>query len=147
MVYHADDEEDDETPVARARRPRARWSRAWIVLAIVLGGGAAGVLLLCCGSGLGLVWFGVNVISAEVEDQLRDNPHLQEEIGSLESIRMDITRSVAATDDDVMVFYVQGSQGAGTVTVKSKDDAAGNTIVQAATLRRADGTERELIPE
>jgi hypothetical protein len=132
---------DDQDAGPASRKKKAR---SWTCLTIVFAGGFA-VLLICCGGGAGIVWFGMNVLSAEIENQLRDNELVKEHIGVIESLQMDFSRSVAEGGGDAMVFKVKGSLGEGHVTVVT-DTVNGTEQVVSATLRKSDGTEVQLVP-
>ncbi len=135
------DDPYEEQPTA----PRKK-SSSLTCLTLVLAGCGLGVIVLCCGGGFGIAWFGLNVLSAELEDKLRDNPAMKEHIGVVESFTFDLTRSAAHADNDAMVFRVKGSLGEGYVTVVSSTNAAGDEDISKATLRKADGTEVQLLP-
>lgn len=68
---------------------------------------------MCCCGGIGVVIFGMNVISAEVADQLRDNQKFREHIGELEEINVDFVASAAKDEDDTFVYKVKGAKGRG----------------------------------
>lgn len=111
-----------------------------IVTAVVLGGGT----LVCCG---GFVYFGLNIMSAEVEAELRDNARLREHIGEIQKLTVDFTRSLANDDDDIFVYNVRGTKASGELTVHHITGDDGKEIVLAASLRLSDGRTIELIGE
>lgn len=111
-----------------------------IIAAVVLGGGT----LVCCG---GFVYFGLNIMSAEVETELRDNARLREHIGELQELTMNFTRSLANDEDDIFVYNVRGTLGSGELTVHHITGDDGRELVVAASLRLSDGRTIELIDE
>jgi|GEM_PF-5349871 len=136
------DEEFDAGPAGR----KPKKSGPWTCLTLLLVGGSLSVIVLCCGGGAGLAWFGMNILATEIENELRDNEPLREHIGIIESFKLDFTRTAADRDSEAMVYRVKGSLGEGFVTVISETDADGNEIVRQATLRKSDGTEIPLVP-
>jgi hypothetical protein len=113
----------------------------WVALAI------GGALLLVCGGGCGaLVVFGLNVAEEEIIAQLRDNPKLREHIGEIESLDLDIVASGAEDDEDVFVYRVKGTQGAGRLIIREGSNDDFDTIVEEATLRLSDGTKVQIVP-
>lgn len=135
----------DEYDAGPASRPK-KSGGTWTCLTLMLVGGGVGIVLLCCGGGTGLMWFGMNILSAEIENELRDNEQLKEHIGVIESFKLDFTRTAAEGNSDGMVFKVKGSLGEGYVTVVSETDNAGDEKVLSAKLRKSDGTEVQLVP-
>jgi hypothetical protein len=100
----------------------------------------------CCGSVIAVVVFGMNVISTEIGDQVRDNPKFREHIGELQEISVDYTASAAKDDDDTFVYNVKGDQGSGVLTVKSLTDDDFNEQIEEATLRLPDGKKVQIVP-
>jgi hypothetical protein len=127
-----------QSPNTVARKP----SRGCCLL-VFLGLGL-GCVLLCCGGGAGLMYFGMNIMSAEIANQLQDNPVFREHIGEIETFEVNFAQS-AATDDDVFVYDVQGNKGKGRVTARTTTDANGNEQIVWAKLRTADGQTIPLI--
>lgn len=111
----------------------------WIVL-----GSVAGVVLLgglCCG---GFVFVGFGALEDDIAAKLRDNPVLVEQIGTLESVDLNLTKSGDYSDPDTMVYDVKGSKGSGVAIVKSRTVEGGEEI-EKATLKLSDGREFELV--
>lgn len=140
-------DEDLEEYAPRSAKPSRRkkssagvWAMILVVVAVVIGGGT----LVCCG---GFVYFGLNVMSAEVETELRDNARLREHIGEIQEFSMNVTRSLANDDDDVFVYSVRGTKGSGELTVQHVTGDDGNEIVVAASLRLPDGRTVDLFDE
>jgi hypothetical protein len=116
-----------------------RW--LWILLGV---GGLVGVG--CCGSVIAVVVFGMNVVSAEIGDKVRDNPKFREHIGELQEISVDYTASAAKDDDDTFVYNVKGDKRSGVLTVKSITDDDFNEQIEEATLRLPNGTQVQIVP-
>lgn len=144
MPYSDDDlEEFSPRPPRSGRRQKSsagKWAMILIIAAVVLGGGT----LVCCG---GFVYFGLNIMSAEVETELRDNARLREHIGELQELTMNFTRSLANDEDDIFVYNVRGTLGNGELTVHHITGDDGRELVVAASLRLSDGRTIELIDE
>jgi hypothetical protein len=111
-------------------------------------GGAVLLLgvLVCCGGGVALVGFGFGIMTAEVENQLRDNERLREHIGEIKEFKIDWTRSLADEDDDTFTYHVRGDKGGGTITVKHITNDDGDEEVVSASLRLDSGKTVEIIP-
>jgi hypothetical protein len=113
---------------------KSRKKLLWVLL------GVGGLLIvLVCGGVIGLVYFGANVIEAEIRNQVRDNPVLVKHVGQVESFEVNLTESAAINDDDTFVYHVKGSKGSGVLTVKHITDDNGDEVVQSAELRLPDG--------
>ncbi len=126
--------------------PQHRRSSAGIIIAIVAGIGLVGVLV-CCGLCGGLGYFGMNVFSEQVANELRDNPILREHIGEIQSFTLNFTATAAHDSEDVFVFDVQGSKGQGVVTAESQTIPDDSEAVISATLRLPTGEVIDLLPE
>lgn len=123
--------------------PPRRSSSAWIYILAAFG--MLG-LLVCCGGGALLTWFGKNVGEEEITAQLRDNPKLREHIGEIKNLDMDFVASGAQDDSDVFVYNVEGSKSSGRLTIRESMDDDFSTIVEEATLRLPDGSEVKVVP-
>ncbi len=145
-VMSYDDDVFEDTQEAAVPRRTKSPSTGWTCLAITLATGGLAMLLVCCGGGGALMWFGMNIISAEIEDQLRENETLKQHVGVVESFSLDFTRTAAKNDSDEMVFHVKGSQGSGYVTVVSETNNDGDEEIRTAVLRLPDGKEIPLVP-
>jgi hypothetical protein len=132
-------EDFDAGPASQKKK-----SGSWTCLTIALVGGFA-VILLCCGGGVGIFWYGMGAFSAEIESQLRDNEQLKQHIGAIETFRFDFSRS-GEGDGKAMFFQVKGSLGEGHVAVVIEPDQQGRQQVVEATLHKSDGTQVPLVP-
>lgn len=128
----ADDvrEYHDEPPV---RRTNSSSCLLWVV-----GFGLVGVIccVLCCG---GFAYFGFNLMSTEVEVAIRDNPQVREHLGDLQSVSLNLMKSVADNGDQTWVYNVKGSKGTGELTVVEINGPSGKKSFHSAKLRLADG--------
>jgi hypothetical protein len=124
-------------------RPPQPKSSSGCVITLAIGGVVAFLgLLVCCG---GLAVFGLNVTTAEVETQLRDNPVLIEHVGQVEQFTMNVVRSMASSDDNLWVYNVVGSKASGELTVHQVTDENWDEQILSAKLRLKDGTTVELL--
>lgn len=127
----------DFNPAQYARQPKPKQTN-WLVVGLI--GGAGVMLLLCCGGGLWLANFGLDVITVEIEQQLRDHPDIVEHIGNVESFEMDFVKSTAHPHDDFWVYEVVGSKGRGELTVHHVTNDNDEEEIISASLRMSDGT-------
>lgn len=113
----------------------------WVLLGV---GGIAGVC--CCGGGIAVAMLGMNIVTAEIGDLLRDNPKFREHIGELQEINVDYIASAAKDDDETFVYNVKGDKGSGVVTVKHVTGDDGNEEIVEASLRLKDGQQVQIVP-
>lgn len=123
--------------------PPRKSSLLW--LWILLGVGGIG-LLVCCGGLVAVGAFGLNVMSAEVAEQVRDVPAFREHIGELESLDVDFVATSAKGDEETFVYNAKGTKGTGVLTVKQITDDDFNEVIEEAKLRLPDGREVQIIP-
>lgn len=123
--------------------PKTPGSSLWVWVLLALGG-VAGVC--CCGGGVGLVMFGMNIVTAEIADELRDNPKFREHIGELQEMDVDYIASAAKDDDETFVYDVKGDKGSGELTVKHVTADDGSEQIVEATLRLPDGKQVQIVP-
>ena len=90
--------------------------------------------------------FGMNITTAEVSNELRDNPKFREHIGELQTLTIDWTKSSAEDDSDTFVYDAKGTKGSGVVTVKHVTDNDGNEEIVRASLRLSDGRTVQIVP-
>jgi hypothetical protein len=125
----------DDTPQSR---PRSSTSWPLITVGIAAAGGLL-MIVLCCGGGWLAFRFGMGLVAEEVQADLDDNAVIQEHIGAIQTLSMDITRSAAVEGDDVLVFRIEGDKGSGYLTVESATNAAGLEEVTGGSLRLDSG--------
>ena len=131
------------TPVGSPPAKRSScgcWLLATVLVLVVLS------LLVCCGGGYFVTRFGLNMVTSEIEDQLRDNPQLRDKIGDVQSFEMDWVRSFRDQQNDTFVYRVKGTKGQGEITVRHVTNDAGEEEILSATLRLPNGERVELVP-
>ena len=119
-------------------KPRSRL--LWVLLGV---GGLIGAL--CCGGFGVLAYFGLELISTEVRNQVRDHPVVVQHIGVIESFEVSFIESAATNDDETFVYHVKGTKGSGVLTAKHVTNAAGEEEILWAKLRLRDGQEHDLV--
>ena len=115
----------------------------WVVLAIILVmlvGGTA----ICCGGMFFVGSWGLDIVAQDIARQLRDDPVIQEEIGEIEEISMNLTASATHADDETFVYDVRGSKGSGELTVQSVTLPQGGEEILSASLRTEDGRQIDI---
>lgn len=118
-------------------------SKLWVWVLLAVGGLTA---LCCCGGGVAVVSFGMNIVTEEVAAHLRDNPKFREHVGELQDMNVDWPASIAEDDDDTFVYGVKGDKGSGKITVKHITNDDGDEEVLEASLRLPDGTKVQIVP-
>ena len=115
-------------------------SKKW--LWIILGVGAA-ALLLCCGLGGFGAYFGLSAVGQVIAEGVQDQPAVQENIGTVSkaSIAMQRTAELAEADPGVMVLAVEGDKGSGELLLKQ---VQGTNRFENVRLLMPDGTEYPL---
>lgn len=113
-------------------------------LLAILGGLALLCFALCCGAGILFVNFGMSVVSADIERQLRDHPQIRQSIGEIENLDVNWPHSLAHEDDDTFVYDIEGSKGEGQITVESISRDDGSEEIISAELRLSNGEVLEL---
>ncbi|MEZ6135892.1 MAG: hypothetical protein R3C53_13375 [Pirellulaceae bacterium] len=78
-------------------------------------------------------------MSVEVQDELAGRPEIQENIGDIESVKFNFTRSTNHEDDSVFVYDIQGTQGKGYVEVEQVTLEDGTETFVSAELTMSDG--------
>ena len=121
-----------------------RAKRGCCILAIVATGFMA--VLFCVGCVLILV-FAMQMVTAETEDQLSENPILIEHIGNVESFELDWARSFSHDEDDTFIYDVKGTEGVGRVTVRQITNDDGDEEILDAELRLPNGETFDLMPD
>lgn len=132
----------DPAPVAD--HPRGgRGCRPWLLLA----GGAAVSVLLCCGGGTGLFFLGIGALEGEILDDLAGNPVLNERLGGLTDVETRLVDSARVDGDETFVFTLTGPRGTGRATLDTFETDDGVTHVRGGALRLPDGSVHDLFPE
>ena len=84
-------------------------------------------------------YFGLGVLAADIEIQLRDHPTIRQHIGEIEDLSVNFLKSSAVDDPDTFVYDIRGDRGAGELTITSVSDSEGNEDIFAAQLRLDSG--------
>ncbi len=122
---------------------KGKSNKTLVILILVLVGG---FFLICYGGLGGLTYFGLDIVSSEVENQVRNHPTIKSEIGEIKSFDMSLTKSAHIREDDVFVFDVQGTKGDGEVTAKIFTNSEGMEEIIRASLKTSTGRTMSLIP-
>jgi hypothetical protein len=134
MQFGDDPYDSDHSGIAQTRSKSSKWP-----LLIFLVGGPLLVVFLCCGGGVGMMMLGMNVLSAEIEVEMRDHPQFREHIGEVQSFDLDWAKSFAVEGDNTFIFDVRGTKGSGELTVDSVTNDAGAEEIRSAELRLSNG--------
>ena len=85
------------------------------------------------------MWFGMDIVTSGVQEQVAGTPAMQEHIGDIQSFSVNFVETGEAAneygDDDVLAFDVKGSKGSGQVIVKTSPGPDGSPNVVWAKLR------------
>lgn len=129
-------------PVVTPQPARKSRKVLWIVL-----GSVSGVMLLTCFCCIGVVLFGLGAIEDEVRPQLAGDATLQEQIGELESFKMDFMTSMDQPGENTLVFNVKGALGEGVIFAECVTQDDGSELVVSAKLKLPDGREYDLLQD
>lgn len=119
-------------------RERSEKSSGSSCLFWTLGCAVVGVVMMfvCCG---GIGYFGINLMTSEVQAELRDHPQIREHLGELSSVRLNLFKSMAHDGEDIWVYDLTGAKGKGEITIHHVTDESGDEAFHSATLRLSDG--------
>ena len=120
------------------QHPSPQRSKTPWIIGIVAGIGTVAALF-CCGGGVLLMRFGLEVMSTEVQDELATRPEFIENIGEIQSFTVNWVRSGAHDDENVFVYDVDGSLGSGHVRVEQTTADDGTENIISAELTMSDG--------
>jgi hypothetical protein len=107
--------------------PSPRKSNWWIWL--IAGLGLGGLLICgCCG---GVMMFGLSAASGALEDEVADHPAIQQNIGEIQSLSMNLTATgeeqQKGSGKNVIVYDVKGSAASGQlIAEQSRNPQPGN---------------------
>lgn len=118
--------------------PPKKSSGPWLILGIIGGVGFLCVAV-CCGGGFLFVNWGMGQVSADIENQIRDDPQIVQYIGDIESLSVDYVKSAEYDDMDTFVYNIRGTKGSGELTVTSTVNASGGEDIQSAFLTLDNG--------
>jgi hypothetical protein len=156
MVMFSSDSFSVAVPSQRAWRNRSRKGNAMKIVLIILGI-VGGLAVLCCG-GFGLMtWWGLGqvdkIVGAELRKQLEASPTAAKELGTIESLTWNITKTGQEGQrngggNNILVFDVKASNATGEVIAKFQQSGGGaEPVIEWAKLRKSDGTEVDLLSE
>ena len=127
MATKAIDSDEAWGGAAPKSAPSSR-KKLWIGLGI---GAAALGCLTCVGGGIALMVLGFQVMSEQIEDELRPLPALQAEIGEVQEVETEWLLSADEAEDDTFVYRVTGSKGSVLVRLRSRSEGDEERILWA----------------
>ena len=96
------------------------------------------ILLVLIGIG-GLSLWGYSIFKAQAKEALQNNPVVQEYIGEIEVIKLDLMATGEADGNDVFVFRIQGNEGFGVVSAEFVTIDENTEEIRSGTLRLSSG--------
>jgi len=125
-----------EEPGPRRRRG------PWLLISLVVLALASMTCLTC---GVGVTWLGLDLVRQEVQETLSHNSILEREIGALQKLELDWSRSFEA-EADVFVFDVIGASSRGRLRVETVTGEDDLEVILWAELEHPDGRRVEIVP-
>lgn len=131
------DSKSDQDP------PRKQGSKTWIWILGILG--LLGVVgaLVCCGGGYALFNVGTGMLAEAYKTQLAGNPVIEEHIGQIESMDMNLTKTAQEgqnSKQEMLAFDITGTKGSGTIMIKQDKSGGDGTGIESAELILSDGS-------
>ena len=99
----------------------------WWILGI-LGVLTVGGIFVCCGGGYFMFRFGTQAVADAVKSSISTDPVIQEHIGNITDLSMNLTATGAAGGGDKMVLDIKGDKGTGQVEVVMGGDPTGQSV-------------------
>ncbi|KHL55144.1 hypothetical protein [Xanthomonas cannabis] len=127
-------------PATAVRQPRS--GVAIGLIGILACASVFGVVVLA--AGLWLVGTGWSMFADQVRTALQEDAVVQEHIGQIRSMRVDLLRTGMAAEGEEFVFDVEGDRGAGRVAATWASAGADQEILSEGLLTLRDGTEYTL---
>jgi hypothetical protein len=126
--------------------PPPKKSNTWIwILGIV---GVLGLgMVICCGVGGYFVYSaGVNMMAEMVKQEVADDPQVQEHIGEISSMPLNLIKSTEETEkrgtgDNILVFEAKGTKGNGEFIVHQPKQPQPGEVFKKIDLRLPGGEE------
>lgn len=115
-------------------------------IVLILIGAVGTLVLVCCGGGALVLHLGMGEFAHQVQADLTDNPVIVEHIGEIESFTIKYGASFLEEGEDVFVFRIRGTKGAGTVTAECVSVSDDEEDVVSGTLELAGGETFDLFP-
>lgn len=117
------------------------------LVVVLLIAGVVG-LIVCCGGGLFFFgWFGLDVFTTQVRNEVRDHPVIVEHIGAIQEFEHDLTESAAEPGEDVFVFHIVGDKGSGMLRAECITVDADREEVPSGELIMDSGESYQLYPD
>ena len=133
---------DDFETAPEYDRPQKNSNTGCILAAIF--GGVGGVVLLCCGCGSFLGYFGFEIIATDIQQQLNSTPDFVEVTGRITEVEYEFWDSLDIEDYDTHIVSFTGTKASGTLTGKTRDEVDGSTPLLRGTILLDDGRMFEL---
>jgi hypothetical protein len=117
----------------------------WALIVLVVGGfiAAAVVGTLVVGRFVGEGW---DMFEKDARIALQRNPTIQERIGTIREIKLNLTGTGNSVHPNDFVFHVEGDRGEGSVRARFESELDGESIRQGV-LTMEDGSEWPLVPD
>lgn len=112
-----------------SRQPAyGKGNKTLIIVLVVL----AVLGVVCCGGGALLMWGSVSMVQGAlgevVEGDLRASDDVRAEIGEIDSVSMNFTKTGQLGENGVLVFDVKGTQGSGEVRARVAGDQVSDIV-------------------
>lgn len=131
---------------ASTNRPEPQKSNTiWWILGI-LGFLTIGGAILCCGGGYFMIQFTSQVVAEEVKRSVANDAAIQEHIGTITDLDMNLTATGAAGDGAKLVFDIKGDKGTGQLEVEVSNTTEGQNL-RSCVLVLPDGERHEVVLE
>ncbi len=105
-----------------------------------------GLGLLSCGCCTGIFYFGMSVLSNEVETEFGSHPLVVEKIGTVSSISFNFSATGALGEDNLLLFDMVGDKGQAKIICDSDEFGESNASPQRSAIF-IHGSERYIIYE
>jgi hypothetical protein len=123
-------------------QPPKKSNTLWWVLGII-GVVTIGGALVCCGGIYFMIRFGTQVVGDQVKLAVGTDPAVQEHIGTVSDISMNLTATGAAGGGNTIIFDVKGDKGTGQLEVVM-DQTPGQEGLKSCVLILPNGDRHEV---
>ena len=120
------------------RKPNLLW--LWILLGV---GAFFGVL--CCGGGIFLFQFGMEIEVAEIQERFKYHPAVVEHIGEIEDIDVSWAQSMGQDNEDIRIYPLKGTKGEGRIVIVFESGFVLEPEVLSAELEMKNGETFDLL--
>ena len=112
--------------------------RNWFLI-IMSGIGILSVItvLACCGGGYGIFYFSMNFIADAVKSDVQDDPSIQQHIGDIESLSINMEETSEVQIDEgkrTYAFDIEGTKGSGQLIAKVVEQGGDEIGVESGRL-------------